>query len=486
MSLPRTASSKKALQVKSSKAQIRRRYQSKFDVEFSSSNQLTAFAGLVLLDDLIRALDLRRRLRAVFREKRNGRIFAAWRNVLLVVVHFSLGFRRMRQMRWYRTDPLVHRLVGVSVLPDERTVNRTLGSVSGAEEERFDELIGTLVTERLARQRFKRVFIDFDGSVISTAGHAEGSAVGFNKARKGERSYYPLFCTVAETSQFLSMLHRAGNVHDSNGACEFIARNVELIRKSCPQTAVLARLDSAFMSQDVVETLQMEKVCFTISAPFERLPALKRLIENRKRWRRADKATGFFETNWCPKSWKEVGPQRMIFVRHRRREQLKGPLQLDLFRPVHHRYEYQVIMTNDRKSDVATLIARQQGRGAQEKLFGEAKQNAALSVVHGRHLVLNRMGHRISMLTHNLSRELQIRANAPRRDPSPVATARWRFSTLRTLSNTLIRQAGAIVRPQGRAVIRMNRNDHVMHAFQSIRSALRTREMDPPSAGLPD
>jgi len=334
--------------------------------------------------------------------------------------------------------------------------------------------------------KFVRVFIDFDGSVISTAGHAEGSAVGYNKVRKGERSYYPLFCTVAETSQFLSMLHRAGNVHDSNGACEFIARNVELIRKACPRTVLMARFDSAFVSQDVVETLVTENVSYTMSVPFERMPALKGFIESRKRWRRTDKVTSYFEKNWCPKAWEQVGSQRIIFIRHRRKEQLKGPVQLDLFRPVHHRFEYQVIMTNDRNADAATLIARHQGRGAQEKLFGEAKQNAALSVVHGKHLVLNRMGHRLSMLTHNLFRELQIRANAPKRPPSELATARWRFSTLRTISNTLIRQAGAVVRPQGRAVIRMNHNTHVMDTFTTIRNALRRPHHDQPSTGLPN
>jgi hypothetical protein len=43
--------------------------------------------------------------------------------------------------------------------------------------------------------------MDFDGSVISTGRVAEGTAVGFNKKKKGQRSYYPLFCTIAQTTQ---------------------------------------------------------------------------------------------------------------------------------------------------------------------------------------------------------------------------------------------------------------------------------------------
>ncbi|MCA9200495.1 MAG: IS1380 family transposase, partial [Planctomycetales bacterium] len=72
--------------------------------------------------------------------------------------------------------------------------------------------------DRLAELALPRITLDFDGSVLSTKRRAEGTAVGFNKKKKGARSYYPLFCTVAQTSQVLDFLHRSGNVHDSNGA----------------------------------------------------------------------------------------------------------------------------------------------------------------------------------------------------------------------------------------------------------------------------
>jgi len=43
----------------------------------------------------------------------------------------------------------------------------------------------------------------------------------------GQRSYYPLYCTVAQTAQVLAVHHRSGNVHDSNGAQEFITHCVK-------------------------------------------------------------------------------------------------------------------------------------------------------------------------------------------------------------------------------------------------------------------
>ena len=80
-----------------------------------------------------------------------------------------------------------------------------------------------MVIEALQREELPRVTLDFDGSVQSTKCHADGTAVGFNKTQKGAWSYYPLFCTVAQTGQFFDLFHRPGTVHDSNGAVAFMA-----------------------------------------------------------------------------------------------------------------------------------------------------------------------------------------------------------------------------------------------------------------------
>jgi hypothetical protein len=97
-----------------------------------------------------------------------------------------------------------------------------------------------------------RLTLDFDGSVQSTKGHAEGTAVGYNKSKKGARSYYPLFCTVAQTGQFFDLLHRPGNVHDSNGAAEFMLKCFDEARAALKSCIFESRIDSAFFNQNVL------------------------------------------------------------------------------------------------------------------------------------------------------------------------------------------------------------------------------------------
>ena len=460
--------------MKLKKAEIRRRFKPLERIEFGGRTELTPYAGLAVVDALFRAAGLRRRLRACFPERPNGGVYGIWRIVLMLVVHLMLGFRRISHSEFYREDPMVRRVVGLSKLPGERAISRTLASVSEAEEKGFDTLLASMVTEGLERAELGEMTLDFDGSVQSTCGHAEGTAVGFNKKKKGARSYYPLFCTVAETSQFLAMHHRSGNVHDSNGACEFIDHCIDLVEKTAGASRLGARFDSAFFSRDIIETLRAQEVEFSMSVPFFRLLELKGFIEDRKRWRRIDDTSGYFEKQFRPKSWPWT--MRFVFVRHKRPVQQSGPLQLDLLKPVSHKYEYQVVVTNS-PAPAGELVEFHQGRGGQEKLFGEAKQHAAIDIVAVKRLVANRMVTRAGMLAHNLGRELQMRTRTPEH-PAPVRnrTARWRFQALGTIANTIIHRAGRFVRPSGRLTLRLNANEKVENEFRKLLEALRPSE----------
>jgi hypothetical protein len=149
---------------------------------------------------------------------------------MLLIIHLILGFRRLREIEYYRDDPLALRLMGLKRLPDVSTISRNLAQLDTQSIDNIQELSRSFVVDGLQREQFPRLMLDFDGSVLSTKGHAQGSAIGFNKAKKGARSYYSLFCTVAQTGQFFDMHHRPGNVHDSNGAADFMLRCFETVK----------------------------------------------------------------------------------------------------------------------------------------------------------------------------------------------------------------------------------------------------------------
>ena len=282
--------------MKCSRAEIHRKTH-KLPVLSFEDQQLTSFSGLVIFQVLFTRLQLKRRLSGCFQHLHVTPIFGHGVMVLLLVVHLLLGYRELRDIRYYQDDPLVRRILGLTRLPDASTLSRALASTDEASAQRLRRLCRQLVLERLARLGLNRITVDFDGSVLSTGRFAEGSAVGFNRKKKGQRSYYPLFCTIAQTGQVLDVWHRPGNVHDSNDAKAFILACVREIKASMPRCVIEARMDSAFFSDDIVRMLDTEGVQFTISVPFERFAALKALIENRKRWCHLNAEWSFFEAN---------------------------------------------------------------------------------------------------------------------------------------------------------------------------------------------
>src|SRR5690348_9143804 len=88
------------------------------------------------------------------------------------------------------------------------------------------------------------------------------------RKRKAHSSYYPLFCTIAQTGQVLDVLHRSGNVHDSQDAIEFVTACVQAVRERPGSARLEARLDSAFFSDAMVRCLESLSLEYIISVPF--------------------------------------------------------------------------------------------------------------------------------------------------------------------------------------------------------------------------
>ena len=421
--------------------------------------QLTSFAGLVVFQKLFRSCRLKERLEESCAHLVGRHYYSFSTIVQCLIVHIILGYRQLRESEFYREDPLVKRVLGLKALPSVPTVSRMLSEFDDHSVALQQEANRDLVLERLQEEAFQTVTMDFDGSVQSTKRHAEGTAVGYNKEHKGARSYYPLFCTIAQTGQVLDVLHRSGNVHDSKGALEFVTACVQTVRERLGYSVRLeARLDSAFFSDTMVQCLEQLGVEYSIAVPFERFSALKGLIEKRKLWWSVPGSEGkshHFESRWKPQSWSRK--RRFIFIRNTVGLQNKEPIQLDLFAPVQEGYEFKVIITN--KTGAAGKVAHfHEGRGYQEKIYAELKNHAQMGYVPARRLVANKVYLLCSIFAHNLSRELQMQVQEPVRGTTEKRTVRWLFEELDTLRKTIIARAGRLTRPQGKLTLTLNAN----------------------------
>ena len=464
-----TLKPKEIAEMKLSRKDVRRKSRTLPKLRFEDQ-KLTSFSGLVLFQALFARLDLRSRLRQCFRHLKIESPYGYGSLMLGLVVHLLLGYRHLRDLHYYHDDPIVQRLLGLRRLPDVATLSRMLKNLDEKVIQRLRRLLRELVLQRLAGLWPRRITLDFDGSTLGTARHAEGTAVGFNPKKKGQRSYYPLFATIAQTGQVLDFLHRPGNVHDSNGAGQFILECLERIRAALPGITIEVRMDSAFFSDKIVRLLHNAGVEFTISVPFRSFAELKGRLEARRRWWPLNADHTYFEMRWKPKSW----PRRFRFlaIRSRVKIQRKGPVQLDLFEPYAYGYDFKVVVTN-KTLTARKIVAFHNGRGAQEGVFAELKSEGQMDYVPVRTLWGNQAYLLAAIFAHNLNRELQMQRQPPQRRTTEKRPPLWSFERLATFRRKILQRAGRLTKPQGALTLTLSANKAVREEILGHLEALQ-------------
>lgn len=432
---------------------------------------LTSHAGLVVFQGLFSRLGLKERLRGCFRHESGRRAYAPHAVALLLVVHLLVGCRELRDMARYRDDEAVRRATGLRRLPDVSTVSRALSDMDARGAERMRALARGMALDRLRELSPRRVTVDFDGTVLPTSRLAEGTAVGYNPGKKGQRSYWPLFATVAQTGQALDVLHRPGNVADSTGALEFIGETIGRLRGALPRARLETRMDSAFFDGRLLDALERRGVEYTVSVPFARFADLKAAVEKRRRWRQASGDVDFFELRWKPASWHRR--RRLVVVRRRVPARRKEPLQLDLFEPREHGFEFKVVATNKRVRAGAVALFHE-GRGAQEAMFAELKSQCGLGYAPSRKEAANRVFALAAVLAHNLGRELQMAASPPSRRTNAKRSPLWAFAQLRTMRNDFLLRAGRFVNSGQKRVLSIMNDSRTEVAMSRYLDALAT------------
>ena len=430
---------------------------------------LTSYSGLVLFESLFKRLDLKNKFISCFKHINSASKYKHGIIMLLLTLNSILGYRRLRDICYYRNDELVRRFLGLNQLPNISTLSRIMKTTDEKSVGNMRNISTDIVLTRCENEKLSRATLDFDGTVQSTRRFAEGTAVGYNKKRKGSRSYYPLLCTIAQTEQVLDVHHRPGNVHDSNGADEFISNCIYKVRDKLPVAKIEARLDSAFFSEKIIDVLNSENVEFTASVPFARYTELKKMIEERKRWKHLNDEISFFEANWKPKCWESR--YRFLFIRTLSKCHKKGVVQLDIFEPYHFEFEYQVIVTN-KTVNAKKVMQFHCGRGSQEGIIGELKSHCGLDYIPFRNKSANQLYLLSGIITHNLNRELQMVAYEKNRSTTEKRSSLWIFQELNTIRKNIIQRAGRLTRPQGKLRLVMSANEKVqkeiLHFFDTL------------------
>src|SRR6266498_982395 len=146
--------------------------------------------------------------------------------------------------------------------------------------------------DRLRQELFPRLglrysaIVDVDTTALITYGSQEGTAVGYiPKRRHGQASYAPIISSEGRSGLSLSMELRAGNVHASSGAWDFLEQVLDKLPSSIAAARTRVRLDGAFYDKKIVQSLDTKRLGYAIVARMYR--AIAQFFCRKKRHRAA-------------------------------------------------------------------------------------------------------------------------------------------------------------------------------------------------------
>ena len=453
------------------KTELRTRVNQNLSAEFTESG-LTSFAGLELLGRYLRDVDfnglLRRKLGSVW----SGGDYGVVGMCRLIVSLVILGGRRLRHVGHVTDDPMLLRFCGLRRLPTDRSVSRWLKRSTERTLQALQQLNAEIVARVIrGHLRARTLTIDVDGTVLCTGLQVEGARRGYNPHHRKVPSYYPITAFAADSGHVLRLENRPGNISDGSASPAFLQDLFRQCRQTLGEEYTLrCRMDGDYFKQPVFEALASHNVGYAIKVPFWRCLGLQDQIGRCRRWQRVDDQVDGFVTEVTVKKWKQTFP--VTIYRKKVFHKTAKNYQLDLFDPNNGIWEYSAVASN-LGLGIRAMWKFISGRGLHEKIIGELKTGLALDSIPTHHYHANSAWQQLVVLAHNLLANFQIESGLVQRNRTPKSTARWALQSVSTLRFELFNRAGRFLRPAGKAVLRMQRNDKLKHRFLALAETLK-------------
>lgn len=413
------------------------------EIEISFAGQsLTHFGGLFLLHRFVQRLGLRSLLADRVRfEQRNNR-YAISESLLAWLYPMVLGLGRIETTRVLQYNGVFQALTGLPTYPDPQTLRRFLLRFAAAGLVPFLRVHDHLRAQlRLPRTTLT---LDLDTSVLTVYGRQERAAVGYNPKKRGRRSYLAWLCADAESGEIWQASYHPGNAHASTIALAQLPHAFAKLPAGVREIRV--RADAAFYNRAVIGFLEDQAAKYAIVAQMTR-----RLKEKVATLRYARVSAGIWAADfrYHPHDW--PGPRRFVAIRRRVKEE--PSYQLTLWRLGN--YTYQVIVTNLPLRPL-NLWRFYNGRAGAELVIREMKEGYALGNIPTGVWSANVAYFHLVVFAYNLLHWFQRLCVPPE----------WAHLTLPTLRQRLLLIPAELVRPHGRALLRMPHSYPHQQIFQ--------------------
>ena len=264
----------------------------RFHTRFTEK-KLRGNAGLVHIGRFVKKLKLRTTIDqkvSIVRASNIGyRVSGA---IIMFAMGIIAGAKRISHLSILQNDYVIRTLFKWDKFPVDTTVSRIFKLFSHTHCQELSEVEGHLRKRVWLKKWFGKVTLDMDSTVQGVFGSQEGAKKGYNPKKKGQNSYHPLLCFVAENRECLHSWFRSGDTHSANGSEEFMKECLARLPKRVWKVAV--RADSAFFDGKLLDFLESKSCQYLIKV---KLKGLESLLSAQK-WQKIKNRPGFEGTEF--------------------------------------------------------------------------------------------------------------------------------------------------------------------------------------------
>lgn len=397
-----------------------------FVVELGDREDVTAYAGLPLVVETMRALGMDKLIRRQLRPAKRKSAFPPEKKLEALVMLLAAGGDRVEDLKTLGEDKGLERLLGTP-FPSPDAALDFLGQFHDPEcwndrppEKkayvpaesaglRGLEAINREVIARGASRGTTTATIDHDGTIIES--HKREATMAY----EGTRGYQPLVATWAEEQMIVSDEFRDGNVAGGEDPLSSARRAFENLPEWVEHR--FFRGDSASYYAPLLKYLVNERIGFSISADMTRDLRACCVAVPEGQWvlfeERPRERVDLCEVEFTPGNWpKDASPLRYVAMRF-------TPTQTEMFETPTPKYL--AVVSNRTDIGMAALVRWHWGKaGTIEHVHRVMKDELGAGVMPSGRFGINAAWFRINALTYNVLTVLKRRALPERyRDARP-------------------------------------------------------------------
>ena len=233
-----------------------------FRVNFDGGN-LSSDGGLLLLKEFYQKLGVNSLVRKHFRttDSATYRVHKDHENLLQMLYQITGAYFQDDNADSLKNDPVMTSVLGKVTLASQPTLSRFHNRMDEASLKQLEEIQRILRKRVYSLVKPEHILFDLDSTLLATYGLQEGAAFNYHYQAPG---YHPLLCFDAMTGDLLKVELRPGTQYCCKGAAAFMLPLLEEYQRVYPKTALFARGDSGFATDELYTLFETNGTSYTI------------------------------------------------------------------------------------------------------------------------------------------------------------------------------------------------------------------------------